>query len=189
MKSGKMVIYGDTGQTFMYGAKGGEVYVMGNAAGRPLINAVGRPRVVINGTCLDYLAESFMAGDALNGGGFVVLNGVEFDDEGRVVPQPSPYPGSNLFSLASGGAIYVRDPYGLVDEDQLNGGEIAPLEEKDWDLILPFLKENERLFGISVENDLLMVEDDRKNPQEVYRKVKPKGPKDVDEDGLEEWGD
>jgi hypothetical protein len=41
LKSGKLVIHGDVGQTFMYGAKGGEVYVLGNAAGRPLINAVG----------------------------------------------------------------------------------------------------------------------------------------------------
>ncbi len=49
-KSGKLVIYGNVGQAFMYGAKGGEVYVLGNAAGRPLINAVGKPRVVINGT-------------------------------------------------------------------------------------------------------------------------------------------
>ncbi len=49
----------------MYGTKGGTTYIMGNAAGRPLINAVGRPRVVINGTALDYLAESFMAGDPL----------------------------------------------------------------------------------------------------------------------------
>ncbi|MBU4425864.1 MAG: glutamate synthase [Proteobacteria bacterium] len=174
MKSGKMVIYGDAGQTFMYGAKGGEVYVMGNAAGRPLINAVGRPRVVINGTCLDYLGESFMAGDPLNGGGFVVLNGVEFDSEGRVIPQPSTYPGSNLFSLASGGAIYIRDPFKSVDEQQLNGGEIVALEEKDWDLILPVLKENERLFGISVEEDLLSVEGEQRNPLEVYRKVRPK---------------
>ena len=63
MKRGKLVVHGDVGQTFMYGAKGGEVYIMGNAAGRPLINAVGRPRVVINGTALDFLAESFMAGD------------------------------------------------------------------------------------------------------------------------------
>ena len=174
MKSGKMVIYGDTGQTFMYGAKGGEVYVMGNAAGRPLINAVGRPRVVINGTCLDYLGESFMAGDPLNGGGFVVLNGVEFDSDGRVIPQPSPYPGSNLFSLASGGAIYIRDPFKSVDEQQLNGGEIVALEDKDWALILPVLKENERLFGISVEEDLLAVEGEQRNPLEVYRKVRPK---------------
>ena len=110
-KRGKLVIYGDVGQTFMYGAKGGEVYVLGNAAGRPLINAVGRPRVVINGTCLDFLAESFMAGDPLAGGGFVILNGIEFDARGRMTPQPAPYPGGNLFSLASGGAIYIRDPH------------------------------------------------------------------------------
>lgn len=188
MKSGKMVIYGDTGQTFMYGAKGGEVYVMGNAAGRPLINAVGRPQVIINGTCLDYLAESFMAGDPVNGGGFVVLNGVEFDDHGSVRAQPTPYPGSNLFSLASGGAIFVRDPYGLVDEQQLNGGEVVPLEEKDWDLILPYLIENERLFGISVDDDLLGVEGKQKSPLEVYRKVRPKKAGEMEEDGLEEWG-
>jgi glutamate synthase domain-containing protein 1/glutamate synthase domain-containing protein 3 len=188
MKSGKMVIYGDTGQTFMYGAKGGEVYVMGNAAGRPLINAVGRPRVVINGTCLDYLGESFMAGDPLKGGGFVILNGVEFDDEGNVRPQSVPYPGSNLFSLASGGAVYVRDPFQTVDDQQLNGGEVVGLEEKDWDLILPYLRENERLFGISIEKDLLRVQGEKKGPLDVYRKVRPRKGPDVEEDGLEEWG-
>ena len=187
MKSGKIVIYGDTGQTFMYGAKGGEVYVMGNAAGRPLINAVGRPKVIINGTCLDYLAESFMAGDPLNGGGFVVLNGVQFDDDANIRPQATPYPGSNLFSLASGGAIYMRDPHKMVDEQQLNGGEIVSLENKDWDLILPFLEENERLFGISIENDLLMVDGKKDDPLEVYRKVQPKPAPDFDADGLAEW--
>ena len=188
MKSGKMVIYGDTGQTFLYGAKGGEVYVMGNAAGRPLINAVGKPRVVINGTCLDYLAESFMAGDPLNGGGFVILNGIEFDQEGAVRSQPTPYPGSNLFSLASGGAIFVRDPSGLIDDEQLNGGEIVPLERKDWDLIFPYLQENERLFGISVEKDLLTVNGNLLNPLQVYRKVRPRQAPALVEDGLEEWG-
>ncbi len=188
MKSGKMVVYGDVGQTFMYGAKGGEVYVMGNAAGRPLINAVGRPRVVINGTCLDYLAESFMAGDPLKGGGFVVLNSMEFDNNGKVRPQPSPYPGSNLFSLASGGAIYVRDPHQLIDEQYLNGGEIVRLQKKSWDLILPYLEENERLFGIQIERDLLRVEGVLKEPYEVYREVRPEHAKDVDTDGLEEWG-
>lgn len=189
MKSGKMVIYGDIGQTFLYGAKGGQVYVMGNAAGRPLINAVGAPRVVINGTCLDYLAESFMAGDPHNGGGFVVLNGVEFDDDGKVCPQPTPYPGSNLFSLASGGAIYIRDPHRLVEEQQLNGAEIVALQEKDWDLINPLLKENEGLFGISIEEGLLMVQGEQKSPFEVYRKVRPQQIGKADKDGLEEWGE
>jgi len=172
-KEGKLVVYGDVGQTFMYGAKGGDVYVMGNAAGRPLINAVGRPRVVINGTCLDYLAESFMAGDALNGGGFVVLNGVEFDEDGNIRDLPLPYPGSNLFSLASGGAIYVRDPYCFVTDEQLNGGELTPMSKQDWDLILPYLEENERLFGISVKDHLLTVNGRSKRPEDVYRKVRP----------------
>ena len=172
MKSGKLVVYGDVGQTFMYGAKGGEVYVMGNAAGRPLINAVGRPRVVINGTALDYLAEAFMAGDPLRGGGFVVLNGIEFDEKGNVREQTTPYPGSNLFSLASGGAIYVRDPHNKLVEEQLNGGEFVPFTQDEWNLILPYLKENERLFDISIEKDLLTVKGKVKEPQEVYRTVR-----------------
>ena len=170
MKRGKLVAYGDVGQTFMYGAKGGEVYVMGNAAGRPLINAVGRPRVVINGTCLDYLAESFMAGDPLNGGGFVIMNGITFDRDGNIVVQATPYPGSNLFSLASGGAIYLRDPDKKLVSEQLNGGEFVALTENDWDLILPYLKENERLFGIKID-ELLTVDGVKSNYAEVYRKV------------------
>ena len=170
LKRGKIVIHGDVGQTFMYGAKGGEVYVLGNAAGRPLINAVGRPRVVINGTCLDFLAESFMAGDPLAGGGFVILNGVEFDARGRLVEQASPYPGSNLFSLASGGAIYLRDPHRKLVEGQLNGGVFLDLTDKDWRLIQPYLAENERLFGIRIQ-DLLTVGTEVRPPTEVYRKV------------------
>jgi glutamate synthase domain-containing protein 1/glutamate synthase domain-containing protein 3 len=173
LKNGKLVVFGDVGQTFMYGAKGGEAYVSGNAAGRPLINAVGKPRVVINGTCLDYLAESFMAGDPLNGGGFVVLNGLEPDENGNFREQDNPYPGSNLFSLASGGAIYIRDPHCKLVDDQLNGGEFSILTAEDWALILPYLKENERLFGISIENALLVVNGEKKTPQEVYRTVKP----------------
>ncbi len=158
--------------TFLYGAKGGEVYVLGNAAGRPLINAVGRPRVVINGTCLDFLAESFMAGDPHNGGGFVILNGIEFDDHGRVHAQAIPYPGSNLFSLASGGAIFMRDPHNSIVQEQLNGGEFAEFTDEDWALILPYLQKNEQLFGISIEKGLLTVDGERRSPSEVYRKVR-----------------
>jgi len=172
IKRGKLVIHGDVGQTFMYGAKGGSVYVMGNAAGRPLINSVGRPRVIINGTCLDFLGESFMAGDVLNGGGFVILNGVAFDDEGRPAPLKEPYSGSNLFSLASGGAIYIRDPRQQVVWQQLNGCGFYHMTDEDWELILPYLQENERLFGIKVE-DLLTVDGRLLKPSEVYRKVAP----------------
>ena len=170
-KSGILVIHGDVGQTFMYGAKGGDVYVLGNAAGRPLINAAGRPRVVINGTCLDFLAESFMAGDPHDGGGFVILNGIEFDDKGNVRAQESPYPGSNLFSLASGGAIFVRDPHHKLVDEQLNGGRFTNVSEEDWNLILPYLQTNEQHFGISVEEDLLVVDGKHLSPGQVYRKV------------------
>ncbi len=171
MKAGKLVVYGDVGQTFMYGAKGGDVYVMGNAAGRPFINAVGRPRVVINGTALDFLAESFMAGDPYNGGGFVILNGLAFDKNNKVISQETPYPGSNLFSLASGGAIFVRDPHKKIVPEQLNGGEILPFSERDWELILPYLKENEHLFGISIDDHLLTVDGKKLRPEEVYRTI------------------
>ena len=174
MKRGKFVVHGDVGQTFMYGAKGGEVYILGNAARRPLINATGKPRVVINGTCLDYLAESFMAGDPLNGGGFVIVNGIRFDENGKVMDLPMPYPGSNLFSLASGGAIYLRDPDSKIVEEHLNGGMFAEVSEADWNLILPYLTENDRLFGICVEQDLLTVQGQKLPFGKVYRKVMPK---------------
>ncbi len=126
-KRGKVVVYGDVGQTFFYGAKGGDIFVLGNAAGRPMINAVGKPKVVINGTALDFLAESFMAGDPLAGGGFAIVNGLRVEDDGDIVPLDLPYPGSNLLSLASGGAIYVRDPQRTLVAEQLNGGMFGKL--------------------------------------------------------------
>jgi glutamate synthase domain-containing protein 1/glutamate synthase domain-containing protein 3 len=187
VKRGKMVIHGDVGQTFMYGAKGGAVFVSGNAAGRPLINSVGKPKVVINGTCLDFLAESFMAGDPHHGGGFVVLNGVRFDDDGQIVSLPEPYPGSNLFSLASGGAIFVRDPDRTLVEQQLNGGRFARLTDEDWDLILPYLEENERLFGITIDQ-LLTVNGRRLKPARVYRKVVPGNLKAIASEETDEVG-
>lgn len=172
MKAGRLVVHGDVGQTFMYAAKGGDVFVLGNAAGRPLINAVGHPRVVINGTCLDYLAESFMAGDPLNGGGFVVLNGIRFGADGRLHDLETPYPGGNLFSLASGGAVFIRDPEGKVGEDQLNGGQFGAFSAAHWALIRPLLEENERLFGIPISR-LLRVGAQPLPPERIYRIVVP----------------
>jgi glutamate synthase domain-containing protein 3 len=171
-KRGTLVVHGDVGQAFMYGAKGGHAFILGNAAGRPMINAVGRPKVVINGTALDYLAESFMAGDPLNDGGFVVLNGLRWDDHAGWQRLDTPYPGGNLFSLASGGAIYVRDPHQRLGEDQLNGGEFARLGDADWAIIEPLLRENEQHFGLTVEQ-LLTVDGTARRPSEVYRKIQP----------------
>ena len=170
LKSGRIVVFGDVGQTFLYGAKGGEAYVMGSAAGRPLINAVGHIRAVINGTCLDYCAESFMAGEQL-GGGFVIINGLAFDERGEVIGLETKYPGNNLFSLASGGACYLNDPYKTVSESQLNGATFVPFKQADFQVILPYLLTNQDLFGISIRHDLLMVDGVLKWSKEVFRKV------------------
>jgi len=93
-----------------------------------------------------------------------------FNKDGKVIPQEVPYPGSNIFSLASGGAIFIRDPHQSIVEEQLNGGQILPFTEKDWKLILPYLKENERLFGIGIE-ELLTVDGKLRKPEEVYRTI------------------
>jgi len=98
---------------------------------------------------------------------------VTFDDDGNVIDLETPYPGGNLFSLASGGAIYVRDPHEKVSEDQLNGGGIAGLEARDWKLIEPLLRENEQLFGIPLQR-LLQVDGQLLRPEQVYRKIFPR---------------
>ncbi len=181
-KSGKLVVHGDVGQTFLYGAKGGEIYVLGNVAGRPMINAVGRPRVVINGTALDFLAESLMAGDPHKGGGFAIVNGMNYDDDGKLIPLELPYPGSNLLSLASGGAVFIRDPHKTLVAEQLNGGVYRKLTGRDWKLILPYLEENQRLFGIDIAADLLTVNGEPRKPGDVYRKVVPAKDAEPEED-------
>jgi glutamate synthase domain-containing protein 3 len=169
MRSGKLVVYGSIGQAFGYGMKGGSAYILGNTAGRPLINAVGNPKVIINGTSLDYLAESFMASDPLKGGGFVLVNGIEVIN-GVVYELNHPYPGSNLFSLASGGAVYIRDPYNTITTNQLNGGKIIPPTIDDWQLLQTYFLENQRLFGIQVI-DLMNGNFD--NFYSIYKKIIP----------------
>mgnify|MGYP001041997572 CR=1 FL=1 len=49
----------------------------------------------------------------------------KLDNDGTIREYESPYPGSNIFSLASGGAVYVRDPHRKLVDEQLNGGQFA----------------------------------------------------------------
>ena len=58
-------------------------------------------------------------------------------------------------------------------DEQLNGGEYAEMTDADWNLILPYLQENENLFGISLDR-LLTVGGAKKTPADVYRKIRPK---------------
>jgi hypothetical protein len=81
----------------------------------------------------------------------------------------------------------VRDPRRKLVDEQLNGGEFAQMTEADWKLIQPYLEENEKLFGISIER-LLTVDGSRRIPVEVYRKIRPqKAVLAEDYGGLVDW--
>ena len=79
----------------------------------------------------------------------MILNGLQFDDLGGYSPRRRPFPGSNLFSLASGGAIYIRDPEHKTVGEQLNGGHFHTVTAADRALIKPYLVENEKLLTTS----------------------------------------
>jgi hypothetical protein len=111
-----------------------------------------------------------MAGEQLDGG-FVVINGLAVDDHGAVIGLETKYAGNNLFSLASGGACYLNDPYQTVTESQLNGASFVPFKQADWNVLESYLRTNEELFGISIRYDLLQVDGVLKWPKEVFRKV------------------
>ena len=108
------------------------------------------------------------------------MNGLRVEDDGRIVPLDLPYPGSNLLSLASGGAVYVRDPHRTLVKQQLNGGKFRRLTDADWELMVPYLEENEKLFDIQIERDLLSVDDELRTPRDVYTKVMPRAKHDAD---------
>jgi hypothetical protein len=46
----------------------------------------------------------------------------------------------------------------------------GPVTDADWRVMRPYLQENERLFGISID-ELLTVDGKLLSPAEVYRKV------------------
>lgn len=137
-----------------------------------MISAVGNPRVVINGTCLDFLGESFMEGVPHKNGGFMILNGVKIDIKGQIFDLPEPYTGSNLFSLPSGGALYIRGPHHQIDRGQLNGAQFVNFSSRDWGLTEPYLEKNQLYFVIPIVR-LLEVDGIYHQPSKIYRKIVP----------------
>ncbi|MCP4764534.1 MAG: hypothetical protein GY870_22350 [archaeon] len=53
----------------------------------------------------------------------------------------------------------------------VKNGKLVTLSNTDWKLILPYLKENEELFGILIEDDLLTINGNMLPFDDVYRKV------------------
>ena len=74
------------------------------------------------------------------------------DDDGNILDLDTPYPGSNMFSLASGGAIYVR---GEVEPWQC-GKEVGVFAANDEDMadLTPVLKEYCEDLGMDLDEVL-----------------------------------
>ncbi len=170
MKSGRLIIYGDVGHNFMKEAKGGEAYVLGSVTGRPLDHSSGSPKVVINGTIFDQSDEPGQSKKILKNSGFVILNGLTFDEKGEIEDLEAPYSKRSLLSLSSGQTVYVRDPLSKIKKYKISGVRILDLTEKDCLNIFPCLKENEKLFNIHVL-DLITVKNQLLPFHKVYRKV------------------
>jgi hypothetical protein len=148
---------------------------MGNAAGRPLINAVGKPRVLINGTCLDYLAESFMAGDPLNGGGFVILNGLEFDHEGQVKAQIHSLPGLQPFlPCFRRSDLRERSPSGSLTRSSSTGGKSSRWKKKTGSSSCLISRKTRGFSESELKKTSQGERTKARSPFEVYRKVRPK---------------
>lgn len=64
------------------------------------------------------------------------------------------------------------------------GGGIAAVGLSAWSLIVPYLEENERLFGVSKER-LLQYEAETLKPNQIYRKIVPAKTKILQEE--EAW--
>jgi len=72
-KEGKMVVHGDVAPDIQCTAPRRRVLCARQRGRRPLINSRRQTPGGHQCTCLDFLAESFMAGDPNHGGGFVIL--------------------------------------------------------------------------------------------------------------------
>ncbi|MCI0693373.1 glutamate synthase-related protein [candidate division KSB1 bacterium] len=130
LHSGTVVVHGLAGNTGLYGAKGGEVFVRKSTGIRWVINSVSSPsgpglKVFIVGAPMEYLAESLM-------GGTIVVMGLDWNERGDLVRMLRPFPGNSIFAGASAGKVILYDPFNQVEPAQYpNAMEIGFLPA-DW---------------------------------------------------------
>lgn len=135
MNSGEIIVHGHAGDIVGLSARGGKIFVRDDVGYRAGIHMKeyqdNKPVVVIGGTAQDFLGE-YMAG------GILILLGLNLGEEGC---HKAKYIGTGMH----GGVIYLR---GNVNEYQL-GKEvgIAPLEEKDYQVLRKFVGEFAAHFG------------------------------------------
>ncbi len=128
--SGTVVVHGLAGNTGVYGAKGGEIFVRDNVGTRWVINSVSSPtgpglKVVIVGSAMEYLAESLM-------GGMVLMLGLEWDEQGVLRRKYLPFAGNSILAGASAGKVIIYDPDDRITKAQFaNALDVGFLSE-DW---------------------------------------------------------
>ncbi len=135
MNSGEIIVHGHAGDIVGLSARGGKIFIRDNVGYRAGIHMKEyqdrKPLVVIGGTAQDFLGE-YMAG------GILILLGLNLG-EGEY--HKAKFIGTGMH----GGVIYLR---GNVNEYQL-GKEvgIAPLEEKDYQILQQCVSEFAAHFG------------------------------------------
>ncbi len=135
MNSGEIIVHGHAGDIVGLSARGGKIFIREDVGYRAGIHMKEyrdrRPAVVIGGTAQDFVGE-YMAG------GILILLGLNLG-EGEY--HKARFIGTGMH----GGVIYLR---GNIKEYQL-GKEvgIAPLEEKDYQILQQFVGEFAAHFG------------------------------------------
>jgi glutamate synthase domain-containing protein 3 len=130
LHSGTVVVHGLAGNTGLYGAKGGEVFVRKSTGIRWVINSVSSPsgpglKVFIVGAPMEYLAESLM-------GGTIVVMGLDWNEKGELVRMLRPFPGNSILAGASAGKVILYDPFNQVEPAQYPGAVEIGFLTADW---------------------------------------------------------
>ncbi|MDZ7363742.1 MAG: glutamate synthase-related protein [candidate division KSB1 bacterium] len=130
LHSGTVVVHGLAGNTGLYGAKGGEVFVRKSTGIRWVINSVSSPsspglKVFIVGAPMEYLAESLM-------GGTVVVMGLDWNEKGELVRMLRPFPGNSILAGASAGKVILYDPFNQIEPAQYPGAVEIGFLPADW---------------------------------------------------------
>jgi glutamate synthase domain-containing protein 2/FAD/FMN-containing dehydrogenase/glutamate synthase domain-containing protein 3/glutamate synthase domain-containing protein 1 len=130
LHSGTVVVHGLSGNTGLYGAKGGEVFVRKSTGIRWVINSVSSPsgpglKVFIVGAPMEYLAESLM-------GGTIVVMGLDWNEQGGLVRMLRPFPGNSILAGASAGKVILYDPFKQVEPAQYPGAVEIGFLPADW---------------------------------------------------------
>jgi glutamate synthase domain-containing protein 2/glutamate synthase domain-containing protein 3/glutamate synthase domain-containing protein 1/Pyruvate/2-oxoacid:ferredoxin oxidoreductase delta subunit len=128
--SGSIVVHGLAGNTGVYGAKGGEIFVRDSVGTRWVINSVSSPagpglKVVIVGSAMEYLAESLM-------GGMVLMLGLEWDEAGVLRRKYVPFAGNSILAGASAGKVIIYDPDDRILPEQYATAKDVGFLSSDW---------------------------------------------------------